>query len=80
MDDGGSAGTNQYDEEEEKYVVGSPTIKTAKKMVESNTQRKILHNSAFKTSLFSILIVISCVIDSEIRWYSREVYEDFFFN
>ena len=70
----------ENENDESKYNVGSPTLKTAKTMVESNTQRRIFYNAAFKTSLINILIVISCIIDSEIRWYCKETYEDYFFN
>lgn len=57
--------------------MGSPTIKTAKKMVESTTFRKVLYNSASKTGILDMTIILCCIFDSEMRWYLKEDFEYF---
>ena len=39
-----------------------------------------MYNSARKTAILDVLIIICCVIDSEIRWKDRVVFDEFDFN
>ena len=49
-------------------------------MVESTHFRKTLFSTAFRMCVLDVTIILLCMFDSEIRWYSKEDYDDVFFN
>ena len=63
------------DDDDDSESVGSTTIKTAKNMQESNAYRRIMYTSSVRCCYLHILVIICCIIDSEVRWNCKDIFE-----